>query len=226
MSAQPTVNTSYYAYLVQEAGASKLELVQGVLRFVTPTPKLQGLFGASTNSSARRLASPGRRWYLSVDVWSTGFGQDDGSGGSAQQFVTVWAGWPNNLLSAGSNGSRGSMQPVVVSCAPGPRCDDEWVRCAAGTNIDVTDLISPANGGSLAITTLSTGFTDTPESCKRVEMPGAVKYSVFMRYTLTPDHAQPTAQPTAMVESPLRATALMAQIASERGESVSLRVFD
>ena len=188
VSLQPTLNTSYYAYIVLEAGASLPVVLNGEARYVTPPPPIFGLYGApSSPSSTRERELAARHWYLSVDVWSTGFGSVD-----QQQFVTVFAGWPNSIFDAAAINS--TMAPVVASCAPGPKCNNQWVRCSAGTNIDITRLISPDGGGSLAITSVSSGITSVPAGCERNEI--AKKYVVYMRYTLTPDHPQPTAAPS------------------------------
>ena len=142
---------------------------------------------------------------------------DNNNNPTPTEFVTVWGGWPDSLA---LSGNTSTLTPVVTACSPGPQCSDQWVRCQGGTNIDVTDLISKVGGGSLALTALSTGFTQVPESCKRNDPSSAsgLKYSVFMRYTLTPDHAQPTAQPTAIVVKSKSATALLASMTVTGGE--------
>lgn len=159
----PTVNTSYYAFIVEEAGAFAPIILDGVVRYITPPPPISGLFGSKTNSSSskRRLAE--RRWYLTVDVWTTGFGGTF----DPSQYVSVFAGWPDNILSTSGKGLNSSMVPVVATCAPGPVCNDEWVRCQGGTNIDITNLISADDGGSIAITSVSTGVVSVDDDCKR-----------------------------------------------------------
>jgi len=189
---------------VLEAGAALPVVLDGEARYVTPPPPVYGLFGAPSSSfSARERELAVRRWYLSVDVWSTGFGSSDQQ--ASQQFVTVFAGWPNTVFDAAAVNS--TMAPVVAKCAPGPRCNNQWVRCASGSNIDITSLISPDGAGSIAITSVSSGLVGVPAGCERDEI--SKKYVVYMRYTITPDHPQPTIAPTsALAPSPPAVTAV------------------
>ena len=117
-----------------------------------------------------------RQFFLTVDVWQSGFG-------SLNSYVETYVGKTPIKTDKTNN-------PILVNfCAP-TACASEFFRCS--TNYNVTELINPAYGGSLEVSTQSYGVNPpTVKGCMR-----NTTQVIYMRYTLYGMMPGPTFAPT------------------------------
>ena len=182
-SSSPTLNDAHETALVYEGGASKgVGDISNLQYIVTNT--FTNLGHSFDAASPARLAatdadptSSNKTWYLSVDVWQTGFG-----GTVSYQVMDT------QVL----NSSTGLMQSLfsasVGGCSPGQGCFNGYVRCL--TNVDVTAYVSSRLGGSLIVSSFTSGVLTVAPKCLHN---GNV---LFVRYTLSCLNTQPTFAPS------------------------------